>query len=215
MHLILIRHARSTANVAGVLAGRAEGVHLDEMGMKQAEEVPSRLRGVEVDSVVGSPLTRCRETAEPLVFERKIAYHVDERLNEVDYGDWSGGRLEELSKDPLWDEIQRRPSSVTFPNGESMTSLFTRAADFVEDVRKSDHETIVAFTHGDVAKAIISHCLAAPRDEFQRIVVAPASFAVISLQPERTFVLRTNDGVGSLSEMVKRKEKDAAVGGGA
>ena len=35
MTVILLRHGRSTSNTAGVLAGRSEGVDLDDKGREQ------------------------------------------------------------------------------------------------------------------------------------------------------------------------------------
>jgi len=46
--LILLRHGRSSANVAGVLAGRTPGVELDETGRAQAQKVVERLAGVPI-----------------------------------------------------------------------------------------------------------------------------------------------------------------------
>ena len=43
--LILVRHGRSTANTAGLLAGRTPGVALDERGPTQAAALPGRLAG--------------------------------------------------------------------------------------------------------------------------------------------------------------------------
>ena len=54
--VILVRHGRSSANTAGVLAGRAPGVHLDETGVTQAGAVGDRLAGVRLASAVTRPL---------------------------------------------------------------------------------------------------------------------------------------------------------------
>ena len=214
MHLLLIRHARSTANVENVLAGRREGVHLDEVGRQQAERLLDRLSGVPVTAVVGSPLTRCRETAELICIDRRLAYQVDERLNEVDYGLWSGKRLEELNQEPMWSDIQNRPSAVQFPNGESFLSVFSRASDFLESMKQFDDDQIVAaFTHGDIVKALLSIALVAPGDEFQRIVADPASISLLRITSEKVFVLRTNDAATSVKDVLV-KENHGVVGGG-
>ncbi|HEX4225514.1 MAG TPA: histidine phosphatase family protein, partial [Pseudonocardiaceae bacterium] len=39
MTVILLRHGRSTSNTAHVLAGRSEGVELDDKGRQQAAEL--------------------------------------------------------------------------------------------------------------------------------------------------------------------------------
>ena len=61
-------------------------------------------------------------------------------------------------------------------------------------------------------------------DQFQRIVVDPASVSVVTYTPLRPFVVRSNDVGGDLSFLApasKRRRRrrpagsDAAVGGGA
>ena len=44
--VLLIRHGRTSANTAGVLAGRASGIGLDAAGAQQAADLASRLAGV-------------------------------------------------------------------------------------------------------------------------------------------------------------------------
>ncbi|MCV7162825.1 histidine phosphatase family protein, partial [Mycobacterium stomatepiae] len=39
MTVILVRHGRSTSNTSGVLAGRTEGVELDDLGREQAVQL--------------------------------------------------------------------------------------------------------------------------------------------------------------------------------
>ena len=70
--LILLRHGRSSANAAGVLAGRTPGVELDETGRSQAERVVERLAGVPLAEVVSSPALRCEQTVAPLLGERGL-----------------------------------------------------------------------------------------------------------------------------------------------
>ena len=43
MTVILLRHGRSTSNTAHTLAGRSEGVDLDDKGREQAQSVIARI----------------------------------------------------------------------------------------------------------------------------------------------------------------------------
>ena len=67
MTVILLRHGRSTSNTAHVLAGRSEGVELDDKGRQQAAELVDRLGDLPIKAVVCSPLLRGRRTIEPLL----------------------------------------------------------------------------------------------------------------------------------------------------
>jgi len=198
--VVLIRHGRTSANATGILAGRTPGVSLDALGRRQARTLGTRLRDVPLDAVVHSPLERCLQTTDGLLAHRPdIVRHVDERLSECDYGDWTGRALVELATDPLWSVIQDTPSSVTFPGGESMLAMARRATAAVADWATRHPDGVVAVvSHGDVIKAILSDALGQPLDHFQRIVVGPGSLSVVRYTADRAVVLRMNDTGRSL-----------------
>ena len=84
MTVILLRHGRSVSNTAHTLAGRTEGVELDEKGSRQAAELVGRVEGLPIRALIRSPLLRCRLTLEPLAAALGLQPLVDERLAEVE-----------------------------------------------------------------------------------------------------------------------------------
>ena len=127
MTVLLVRHGRSTSNTAHVLAGRSEGVELDDKGRQQAAELVERIGELPIRAVVRSPQLRCRLTVEPLVEKLGVEAEVDDRFAEVDYGEWTGRKLGELFKEPLWSVVQAHPSAAVFPGGEGLAEVQTRA----------------------------------------------------------------------------------------
>ena len=125
--VLLIRHGRTSANTAGVLAGRASGIGLDAAGAQQAD-LASRLAGVHMRAIVTSPLRRCRQTAQALIAAQSdsCVYAVEQAWSNVGTANGPAGHCE-LSKDKLWRAIQQQPSAVRFPGGESMSEMSTRA----------------------------------------------------------------------------------------
>lgn len=115
MTVILLRHGRSTSNTAGVLAGRSEGVDLDDKGREQAAGLIDRIGDLPIRALISSPLLRCRRTLEPLADTLCLAPLVDDRLAEVDYGEWTGRKIGELVSEPLWKVVQAHPSAAVFP----------------------------------------------------------------------------------------------------
>lgn len=199
-----------------MLAGRADGIGLDEHGAEQAREAAQRLQGVEVTRFVSSPMQRCRETAALLLPDREI--EIDDRLTECDYGDWTGGKLAELAQEPLWRTVQRQPSAVQFPGGESMLQMSSRAIDVARSLDREvaatsgEHAVWLAVSHGDVIKAILADALGMHLDAFQRIGVNPASLSLIHYGEHRASVLAMNTVAGALPIPAVPTE-DAAVGG--
>lgn len=110
MTVILLRHGRSTSNTAGVLAGRSEGVDLDDKGREQAAGLIDRIGDLPIRALISSPLLRCRRTLEPLADTLCLAPLVDDRLAEVDYGEWTGRKIGELVSEPLWKVVQAHPA---------------------------------------------------------------------------------------------------------
>lgn len=133
--VILARHGRTTANTAGVLAGRSKGVHLDEHGLEQAKAAGERLTGIALSAIVTSPLERCRETAREISRAQVsgAAVSSERRLLECDYGTWTGRELKTLVKEPLWKTVQAHPAAATFPDGESMAQMMARSVAAVRD----------------------------------------------------------------------------------
>ncbi|WP_040792400.1 histidine phosphatase family protein [Nocardia paucivorans] len=208
MTVILLRHGLSTSNTARTLAGRSQGVELTDRGREQAQAVADRLAGLPIIRIVSSPLLRCLRTVSPLAAELGTEPVVDDRLAEVDYGDWTGRPLTELVNEPLWKVVQRHASGAVFPGGEGLAQVQARA---VAAIREHDralaelHEgdrLWVACTHGDVIKAVLADALGIHLDGFQRIVVEPASLSVVRYTPTTPYVARMNDTGADLSALV-------------
>jgi len=224
--VILLRHGRSTANSAGVLAGRTLGVGLDEGGVAQAQALVERLAQLPLAAVVSSPLQRCQETVAPLAQARELEVTVDDRFIEVDYGQWTGRELSKLGKEPLWKVVQSHPSAAVFPGGEGLAALQARAVAAVREwdaklaAEHGPHMLWLVCSHGDVIKAVLADALGVHLDGFQRIVANPCSISAVTYTETRPFVQRVNDCGDDLRSLVppkrrrrRRPSSDATPGG--
>jgi len=164
-----------------------------------------------------------------LAKDRGLVPVSEPELAEVDYGQWTGGSLKTLAKEPLWKVVQAHPSAAVFPDGEGLAGMQARA---VAAARRHDariaaaHGTQavwLACSHGDVIKAVLADALATHLDNFQRIMVDTCSISVIHYTPTRPFVARVNDLGGDVAGLIppkpRRRRKaaprssDAVVGG--
>lgn len=216
--LLLIRHGRTPANVDGILAGRSPGVELDDVGRKTAYELGDRLGKVPVVQVISSPLERTQQTASLAL--SSVPVEVDERLIECDYGQWQGRKLSDLATEDLWQVVQERPAEVTFPSGESMTSMAQRAVECIRewDAKLSaEHGSDVvwaAISHGDVIKAICADALGMDLNDFQRIMIDPCSVSVIRYGESGSAVSKLNDtGTGWLEKLTAESPQLGGQGG--
>jgi probable phosphomutase (TIGR03848 family) len=225
--VVLLRHGRTTANAGGVLAGWTPGVQLDDAGRAQVQAVGERLAKVPLAAIVSSPLERCRQTADAIAAGRELSVQTDDRLGEARYGDWTGRTIKELAKEPLWKVVQQHPSAAVFPGpeGEGLAETQARAVAAVRawNAQLGPDAVWLACSHGDVIKAILADALGLHLDQFQRIVVDPASISIVTYTETRPFVVRVNDSGGDVSGLLpapkrgrrRKASSDAVVGGGA
>jgi len=193
-YLFLIRHGENEWVETGKLAGRTPGVHLNKKGHQQSAGLAERLANQPITAIYSSPLVRCVETAQPLSQRLGVLIREEPGLLEVDYGEWRGGELKELSKKPEWQLVQMYPSGFRFPGGETLREVQSRVVGTLERIR-SEHvgEAIALFAHGDILRTTLAWYLGAPLDLFQRIVISTASVSVLGFHHFGPRVLLVNE----------------------
>ena len=214
--IVLIRHAHSTANAAGILSGQLPNVHLSKSGQEQAVRLAERLGKLTIAEVQLSPMDRCSETLAPWLakYGKSVTVISQPNLVEVDYGNWSGKKLATLSRAKLWRKVQGQPSAVTFPQGESLAQMQVRAMKTVHDFFESNLELTIMVSHGDVIKSIVASSLGMHLDNFQRIVIDPASITILESSGGSIRLTRLNDSDSSVSELLQSKNKRGHLLGG-
>lgn len=219
--IILLRHAHSIANESGILAGQLPGISLSKKGSQQAIDLVDRIGKVSFDSIRMSPMQRCQETLAPWlesVHSNGLKkFILDEKLIEMNYGSWSGKKLNSLAKQPLWKIIQKTPSKVEFPQGERMTAMQKRAVASIEEaVLEKSKGNHLFVSHGDVIKAMVASLLKMKLDNFQSLVIDPASITMLEYDGQSARLILFNDNLthleGSLSGS---RPKKMLLGGGA
>ena len=221
MRLVLIRHAHSESNAAGVLSGRIPNVHLSAKGVKQSEQLSQRLGSFPIAQMRISPMERCFETVSPWINEFVLATNpkfepiIDPMLNEVDYGDWSGKRLATLSRKKEWKTVQESPSRMYFPGGEGIAAMQARVMKSVHEVASMPDSKVAVFvSHGDVIKSIVASALGMHLDEFQRIIIDPASVSVIEYNSVKPRILLVNDTRAVVTDLLKAPKRSKNLLGG-
>ncbi len=206
--VLLVRHGRSTANTAGVLAGRAPGVHLDERGREQAARAAERIAELPLAALVSSPARAVPRDGQGA---RRGAGRADPRArrpgaDRVRLRRVAGPPPEGAgSRERLWKTVQSHPSAAGFPGGETLAAMQARAVaavrrrDAAVEAEHGPGAVWVAVSHGDLIKALLADALGTHLDHFQRLHVDPASISVVRYTETRPYVLGTNTQEGSLA----------------
>lgn len=189
--LLIVRHGRTDHNASGLLLGRLDPP-LDALGREQAAAVAGAIGPV--DRVITSPLLRARETAAAFGVEPIV----DDRWIEVDYGEFDGRPLGEVSSE-TWTAWRTDPD-FTPPGGESLQTLGERVASALDELAAdgspTDRTTVIV-THVSPVKAAVCWALGVGPLVSWRLWVANASITRIGTTP-RGGVLHTFNDVTHL-----------------
>lgn len=173
--ILLIRHA-AHVELGKRLTGRRADVSLSRDGLDQAAIVADLLAVEPLDAVYSSPRERAFYTAREIAEQHEIEVQLTDALDEVDFGDWTGLRFEELEGDPLWDEWNEARGRARPPGGEAMSDAVARAVKELEGLAETHADgTLAAVTHCDIIRGVIAHYLGLPLDNLLRFDIDPAS----------------------------------------
>ena len=193
--VLLIRHATTDYVKNGILAGLTPGIHLNAEGQRQADELGKRLAQVPLHAIYSSPIDRAVDTAKAIAVCQKLDVAIREGLSEADCGDWTGKPIKELVKTETWKMVQTRPVGVKLGGtGESIDQVQTRMVGEIDElVRRHPDETIAIVSHADPLKSVLAHYLKMDLNDFQRLVLGPASVSALVFEKEGVRLVRMND----------------------
>jgi broad specificity phosphatase PhoE len=178
--LFLVRHAAHD-DVGGFLAGRLPRIHLGTAGLAQAARLGERMRRERFAAIHSSPRERTRQTAEAIASASGVErVQVDEALDEIDLGAWSGKTLDELNTDPLWQRWNSVRSLTRPPGGETMLEVQARVMSLIERLAQTYRNgALVLVSHADVIRAAVCFYLGLTLDAWPRFEIGPASITTI------------------------------------
>ncbi|WBX78179.1 alpha-ribazole phosphatase [Tenacibaculum ovolyticum] len=159
MEIILVRH--TTPNIEkGICYGQADLGVVDTF----AEEIKPILKAIKVNDAsttyYSSPLQRCKLLAEKL--SDTIIF--DDRLKELDFGDWELQKWDDINK-PELDVWMNDFVNITVTNGESYIDLHTRTVQFLNELKTLKKERVVIVTHAGVIRSLWAYINKTPLDK--------------------------------------------------
>lgn len=173
--ILLVRHA-AHQHLGRVLSGRGGDVPLSPVGVSQARALADRLKDEPIDAVHASALRRARETAQALSKARAIEIEVADALNEIDFGEWTGRRFDDLTGDPRWEEWNTHRATATPPGGEPMAAVQERVLAYLRNIaRRASGSVIAVVSHADVIRAAVAGILGLSLDRVLSFDIDPAS----------------------------------------
>ncbi len=139
------------------------------------------------NKVISSPLERCQHFGAHAAVSQGIDADIQDRWQEIDYGDWDGMPIEEWRKlaAPQFAEFRRDLSKLAPPNGEDYLSFRDRILSAWHDLAtEPDGSHVLVVTHGGVLRVVLPTVLGMPLNRSFPLHIPFASFSRVRLEVE-------------------------------
>ncbi len=179
--IILVRHGQTDYNVEGRLQGHLDSP-LNETGLAQADKLAEYLKDVPIDVCFSSPLSRANTTAKKVAALHDLPVSVDDRLIEIDHGDWTNHLKSALKKDypEEYNKYTQTPRPYTGPNAESLSDMGKRGAEALQEIAcKNPGKTVLVAAHSDFNKATVCEILGLEYEHFNELQQDNTSISIL------------------------------------
>lgn len=198
--LVLLRHGQTPLSVEKRFAGRGD-VELTEQGHRQAGAAAARLVSWQVEAVVSSPLSRCRDTAAHAADRLGLPVEVDEGFVETDFGAWEAMTFAEArAADPAGVDRWVGDPQVGPPGGESFFQVAARVSAAREDLlRRHRGRTVLVVSHVTPIKILVQQAMTAPLEALYRMHLDTACLSRIDCYADGPMVVRSLNDTAHLA----------------
>lgn len=155
--IFLVRHGETDYNKKMIVQGRGVNSSLNETGISQARAFFEKYKTYPFDVLYTSSLNRTHETMFHFI-QTGIKHISTEHLDEIDWGIYEG-----VGDDPnlfkayheIMKEWRQGNLHIKIDGGESPLELAQRQEKWIEEVKVSPHNKILACSHGRSIRALL------------------------------------------------------------
>lgn len=151
----------------------------------------------EFDLILSSPLQRCSKAADILFPERRVI--LDERLKELNFGDWENRKWDDLPKEDLneWSNnlLNYRPGG-----SESFQELSDRVTEFLRELLERKEENILILSHAGTMRAALSFIMNISLETVLSFTLGYFHCAEFSMEEKNRLIFWNRD----FNEFIKR-----------
>lgn len=135
--------------------------------------------------IISSPLSRCSEFAQQTASNASVELNIDDRWQEIDYGDWDGMPASE------WREVaaeqfkafRKDLSALVPPNGEPYLDFRDRVLEAWQSLSEyEDGSHVLVVTHGGVLRVVLPTVLGMPLNRSFPLHIPFACYSRVELK---------------------------------
>jgi len=190
MKVILVRHAQTQWNRAGMIQGQQDSP-VTERGERETAALLAALKdeGYTAESVFSSPLARACSMGEQLAALFEAPLVIDAALMEQSFGRYEGLSTQKLQAEA--DALFAHDATLFPPGGESLAQAVQRMLAFLQRQHtRAAHKTLCVVCHGHVTQGLLALLKEGSLENFARYAQPNASYAVLEMAEEKCEVLR-------------------------
>ncbi len=146
MKVYIVRHGEVLHNVLGIYSNKDED--LSDAGIEQAEKLREKLKDIEYDIIISSPLLRAKHTANIINIKNKEII-IDEQLKERSCGNLGGQFVVVTDREEYWNYY----STIQYGTSENIKSFFERVFHFLDELKTKEYKSVLIVAHSGVSKA--------------------------------------------------------------
>ena len=147
MKLFFLRHTSLNVEI-DVFYGQTD-LDVSDRFEEEVKLIKKKIKNFNIDTnyikVYSSPLKRCIKLTNKLTEN----YIVDERIKEMNLGDWEMKKMSSISKKEKLD-WENNLLSFKIPNGESNNEFLKRLKSFLEDIFKFNEDALIVCHAGSI-----------------------------------------------------------------
>ena len=147
MKLFFLRHTSLNVEI-DVFYGQTD-LDVSDRFEEEVKLIQKKIKNFNIDTnsikVYSSPLKRCIKLTNKLTEN----YIVDERIKEMNLGDWEMKKMSSISKKEKLD-WENNLLSFKIPNGESNSEFLKRLKSFLEDIFKFNEDALIVCHAGSI-----------------------------------------------------------------
>jgi len=192
--LYLVRHGQTSWNLEGKTQGSKDST-LTPLGIKQAEMLGQRLNKIQLDTIYSSPLKRAQSTAQIIANMQNIDCILDDRLVEMNFGEWEGLTNFDIEKNypdnfKTWRD---NPHIAKIPNGETIEIAQRRMIEFTNNIMESDYENILVVSHGTTIRLLLLYILSMDLQHYYKLKQDNCAINLIEFKHHGPVLIKYND----------------------
>ena len=161
-----IKHSNQTVNNSYTISSVTDDdfIDINDIGVKQANELAEKLKKIKIDLIICSPLPRAKQTAEIIIKGRSIPILYDKDISVREFGEYKG-KTADIDFD-FTHGFWSYKANIQYKYAENIRDFFKRVYAFLDRIKDQySDKTILIVTHGSVTIPIYCYFKGVPEDD--------------------------------------------------